>query len=327
MLINQHRTLSGLNVFLVIFVGTVLCLGVFYHLPEKLTPVLFEPGLDRLAGIRLGSNFSPTGNVLITLVLTLLQAFSLNRVVNHFNLLGKPSFLTALMFMTLVSLFIPFLVLSPTLICNFITIWMLQKLFNIYKHVDIKGIMFDLGLLVALGSLIYFPFIVMLLLIWSSLVIFRPFYWREWITPLLGVITVYFLLAVAYFWLERMDEFYQIFLPFTYAFPTKLNMDVHDYFVLIPIVISLGGFLFILKDNFFKSVVQIRKSFQLLFIMLLLIFGSFYLNEERSINHFLLCVPPLSIYLAYFFTHAKVKWFYETLYLVILSTIIYFQFF
>src|SRR5690606_18512492 len=236
--------LSGLNVFLVIFVGTVLCLGVFYHLPEKLTPVLFEPGLDRLAGIRLGSNFSPTGNVLITLVLTLLQAFSLNRVVNHFNLLGKPSFLTALMFMTLVSLFIPFLVLSPTLICNFITIWMLQKLFNIYKHVDIKGIMFDLGLLVALGSLIYFPFIVMLLF-WSSLVIFRPFYWREWITPLLGVITVYFLLAVAYFWLERMDEFYQIFLPFTYAFPTKLNMDVHDYFVLIPIVISLGGFLFI----------------------------------------------------------------------------------
>jgi len=204
---------------------------------------------------------------------------------------------------------------------------MLQKLFNIYKHVDIKGIMFDLGLLVALGSLIYFPFIVMLLLIWSSLVIFRAFYWREWITPLLGVITVYFLLAVAYFWLERMDEFYQIFLPFTYAFPTKLNMDVHDYFVLIPIVIAIVGFLFILKDNFFKSVVQIRKSFQLLFIMLLLIFGSFYLNQERSINHFLLCVPPLSIYLAYFFTHAKIKWFYETLYLIILSTIIYFQFF
>src|SRR5690606_4176031 len=157
MLINQHRTLSGLNVFLVIFVGTVLCLGVFYHLPEKLTPVLFEPGLDRLAGIRLGSNFSPSGNVLITLVLTLLQAFSFMRVVNHFSLLVKPSFMTALMFMTVVSLFIPSLGLSPTLICNFITIWMLQKLFKIYKHVHIKGIMFDLGLLVALASLIYFP--------------------------------------------------------------------------------------------------------------------------------------------------------------------------
>ncbi|MGM1428165.1 DUF6427 family protein [Sphingobacterium lactis] len=327
MIINQHRTLSGLNIFLVTLVGTILCLGVYLHLPDKLTPVLVEPGLNRLLGLHIGEDLNPQLNVIITLLLTLFQAFYLNRVVNHYNLLGKPSFLTSLMFMTLVSLFIPFLVLSPTLICNFITIWMLQKLFNIYKHVDVKGTMFDLGLIVALGSLIHFPFIVMLLLIWGSLIIFRPFDWREWFTPLLGVITIYFLLAVAYFWLERMDEFYQIFIPFTYNLPTRLDMDMNDYFVLIPIVISLGGFLFILKDNFFKSVVQIRKSFQLLFIMLVLIFGSFYLNEERSINHFLLAVPPLSIYLAYFFTHAKMKWFYETLYVVILLTIIYFQFF
>lgn len=327
MLINQHRTLSGLNIFLVTLVGTVLCLGAYTHLPERLTPVLFEPGLANLLGFQIGENISPQSNVFITLALTILQAFYLNRVVNHFNLLGKPNFLTALMFMTLVSVFIPFLVLSPTLICNFITIWMLHKLFNIYKHSDVKGIMFDLGLLIALGSLIYFPFIVMLFLIWASLVIFRPFAWREWVTPLLGVIVVYFLLAVAYFWLERMDEFYQIFIPFSYAFPTRLNMDMHDFFVLIPIVVALVGFLFILKDNFFKSVVQVRKSFQLLFVMLILIFASFYLNIDKSVNHFLLTIPAISIYLAYFFTYAKLRWFYETLYAVIIATIIYFQFF
>ena len=204
---------------------------------------------------------------------------------------------------------------------------MLQKLFNIYKHTDITGIMFDLGLLVAAGSLIYFPFIVMLILIWASLITFRPFAWREWITPLLGCITVYFLLAVCYFWLDRMSEFYQIFIPFTYAFNTDLQIDILDYLVLIPIILALIGFLLILKDNFFKSVVHVRKSFQLLFVMLVLIFASFYLNETKSINHFLLCVPPLSIYLAYFFTHAKIKWFYETLYIVILLTIVYLQFF
>ena len=327
MLIEQHRTLSGLNVFLVIVVGIALCLGVYLHLPDSLTPVFFEPALDRLLDLQLGSKFSPSFNVLLTLVLTLIQAFYLNQLVNHFNLLGKPNFLTSLMFITLVSTFLPFLVLSPTLICNFITIWMLQKLFNIYKHTDITGIMFDLGLLVAAGSLIYFPFIVMLLLIWASLITFRPFAWREWVTPLLGGITVYFLLAVCYFWLDRMSEFYQIFIPFTYAFNTDLQIDVLDYLVLIPIVLALIGFLLILKDNFFKSVVHVRKSFQLLFVMLILIFASFYLNETKSINHFLLCVPPLSIYLAYFFTHAKIKWFYETLYVVILLTIVYLQFF
>lgn len=124
-----------------------------------------------------------------------------------------------------------------------------------------------------------------------------------------------------------MSEFYQIFIPFTYAFNTDLQIDILDYLVLIPIILALIGFLLILKDNFFKSVVHVRKSFQLLFVMLVLIFASFYLNETKSINHFLLCVPPLSIYLAYFFTHAKIKWFYETLYIVILLTIVYLQFF
>lgn len=327
MLIEQHRTLSGLNIFLVVVVGIVLCLGVYLHLPESLTPVFFEPGLGRLLGVQLGDRLSPHLNVILALTLTLFQAFYLNRVVNDFNLLGKPNFLTALMFMTLVSTFIPFLVLSPTMICNFITIWMLQKLFNIYKHADITSIMFDLGLLVAVGSLIYFPFIVMLLLIWASLITFRPFAWREWVAPLMGGTAVYFILAVAYFWLERMDEFYQIFVPFTYSLPTDLHIDIQDYLVLIPVVFALIGFLLILKDNFFKSVVHVRKSYQLLFFMLILIFGSFYLNESKSINHFLLCVPLLSIYLAYFFTHAKIKWFYEILYVVILLAIVYLQFF
>jgi len=89
MLINQHRTLSGLNIFLVSLVGTVLCLGVYLHLPDRLTPVLFEPAIANLIGLEVGQNLSPQINVIITLLLTVLQAFNLNRVVNHFNLLGS----------------------------------------------------------------------------------------------------------------------------------------------------------------------------------------------------------------------------------------------
>ena len=263
---------------------------------------------------------------MITLILTLLQAFFLNRIINHFNFLGKPTFLTALLFMSLVSVFLPFLVLSPTLICNFITIWMIDKLFNIYKQADVKILMFDLGMIVALGSLIYFPFIVMLLLLWIALIIFRPFIWREWVTPVLGFSLVYFLLGVIYYWRDRWDEFLEIFKPFANPLPTGLHVDYHDYFVVIPILVALLLFLLVLKDQYFRSIVHLRKSFQLLFYMLLLIIGSFYLNTKITINHFLLCAPPLAIYLAYYFAHAKVKWLYESIYIIIIGTIIYFQF-
>lgn len=326
MIIAQHRNLSALNLVLVTMAGTVLCLGAYLHLPENLTPILFEPALNNLIGVEIGRSLSPQLNVIVTLFLTLLQAFHLNKIVNYHNFLGKPNFLTALMFMTLVSLFVPFLVLSPTLICNFLTIWMLSKLFKIYKQPDVKGIMFDLGLIVALGSLVYFPFIAMLALLWISLLVFRAFHWREWLTPLLGVVTVYFLLGVVYYWLRRLDDFYEIFAPLVYPFPTALNVDYHDYLVLIPVVLALLMFLGVLRNQYFKSIVHVRKSFKLLFYMLLIVGASFYMNDRVTINHFLLCVPPLSIYLAYFFTYAKNKWIYEISYLLIILFIVYFQY-
>lgn len=327
MIINQHRKFTPFNIVSVSLVGLVLCLGVFLHLPERITPILFEPAINNLIGVEFGSNLRPAENVFITLLLTLLQGFLLNRVVSHFNFLGKPNFLTALMYMTLVSLFAPFLVLSPPLICNFIAIWMLGKLFNIYKQQDVKGLMFDLGMIVAAGSLIYFPFLLMMILLWISLIIFRPFNWREWMTPLLGCSTIYFLLGVIYFWLDRLKEFFAIFEPLAYPFPTELSLNIYDYLVIVPIIVALLLFLVVLKDQFFRSVVHLRKAFQLLFFMILLTLGSFYVNEHITINHFLLCAPPLAIYLAYYFTHAKTKWVYESLYIFIILTILYFQFF
>src|SRR5690606_39594096 len=130
----------------------------------------------------------------------------------------KPYFILSLFYMTLVSLLSSFLVLTPPLICNFITIWMLGKLFNIYIHYDINALMLDLGMIVAIGSLIYFPFMVMMVLLWISLLIFRPFNWREWLTPLLGFSTIYFLLGVIYYWMGRLPEFFAIFKPLSYAF-------------------------------------------------------------------------------------------------------------
>ncbi|TDS15745.1 DUF6427 family protein [Sphingobacterium paludis] len=327
MIIRQHRKFTPFNIVSVSIVGLALCLGVFLHLPDKITPILFEPAINNLIGITFGDNLRPGENVFITLLLTLLQAFFLNRIVSHFNFMGKPNFLTALMYMTLVSLFAPFLVLSPPLICNFIAIWMLGKLFNIYKQTDVKGLMFDLGMIVAAGSLIYFPFMLMMLLLWISLIIFRAFNWREIITPLLGFTTIYFLLGVIYYWLGRLNEFYAIFEPLAYPFPKELSLNVYDYLVIVPIIIALIFFLAVLKDQFFRSVVHLRKAFQLLFFMVLLTLGSFYLNEHITINHFLLCAPALAIYLAYYFTHSKSKWIYETLYIVIIVTILYFQFF
>ncbi|WP_257666123.1 DUF6427 family protein [Parapedobacter tibetensis] len=326
-MINQFRKYTPLNILLLSIIGLLLCLGVFIHLPENLMPVFFEPAISNFTGTLYPENISPEANVVITLILTIIQGLLINRVVNDFNLVGRPGFLAALMYMVLASLILPFLVLSPILICNFLSIWMLSKLLSIYRRAEIKPLMFDLGMIVALGSLVYFPFIVMLLLLWFSLVVFRPFNWREWIAAFIGFLTVYFLLGVVYLWFDRLGEFYEIWLPLTHPFPTSIHMEIYDYLVLLPVVLILVLFAFTLRQNFFKSVVHIRKSFQLLFCMLMLSIVSFYLNPDYAINHFLLAVPPISIYMAYYFNYATKRWFYESVFALLLLTILYFQFF
>jgi len=326
-MINQFRKYTPLNILFLSVVGLVLCLGVFLHLPDNLMPVFFEPAISNFTGKLLPENITPEANVLITLILTIIQALLLNNIVNRFNLVGRSSFLPALMYMTLASLMLPFLVLSPILICNFLTIWMADKLLSIYRRTEIKPLMFDLGMIVALGSLVYFPFIVMLLLLWCSLMIFRPFNWREWVAIPIGFATIYFLLGVIYLWFDRMDAFYEIWLPLTYPFPTSIHIDIYDYLVLLPVAAILVLFVITLRKNLFKSVVHIRKSFQLLFCMFALAIISFYLNADWSINHFLLAAPPIAIYMTYYFSYAAKRWFYESIFALLFLTIIYFQFF
>ncbi len=327
-MIGQFRKYTPINILWLSVTGLMLCLGVFLHLPDDLTPIFFEPAIANFTGqLYPAADISPEANVIITLAITIIQALLINKVVSELNLLGRPSFLAALMYMTLASLILPFLVLSPILVCNFLSIWMLSKLLNLYRQTDIKPLMFDLGMIVALGSLVYFPFIVMFLLLWCGLIIFRPFNWREWAAAFIGFLAVYFLLGIVYLWFDRMDDFYGLWLPLTYPFSTSIRVDIYDYLVLLPVVLILVLFFFTLRQNLFKSVVHIRKSFQLLFCMVILTAVSFYLNAGLKVNHFLLSVPPIAIYMAYYFSYATKRWLYESAFALLVLTIVYFQFF
>ncbi len=322
-MISIFRRISPLTFILLVVVAIVLRLGVFLKLPEILPLSFGEP----FAWLLISSQplfLSPVVNVAITAVLILIQALIFNKIINNYNLLGKPTMLPALMYVTVSALFAPFLIITPPLICNFLLIWMISKLLSIHRRQDAISVMFDLSMMVAIGSLIYFPFIAMVPLLWLSLLIFRPFYWREWISILTGFAVIYFFLAVYYYWYDSLNKFYTIWLPLTNRFAANFSIN-YGYIVLIPVLMILVLSALSLQQNFFRSFVQVRKSFQLLFYMFLLILLSFYIKPESRLPHFILCVAPGSVFMAYYFLNAKVRWFYESLYLILAGVIIYFQ--
>ena len=325
-MINFFKTLNPLNILWLGVILFVLRVAYLVNLPVKIDAQFLAPFQHILLSPRFRYDISPLSSFVIAGALVFIQALLLNQLVNHFNLLGKPTFLPALMYVTVSGLFTPFLVLSPPLICNFLVIWMLFKLFSFYKSTDAKSTAFDLGMIVALGSLIYLPFICLFLTIWIALVLFKPFNWREWIACIMGYATIFFFLAVYYFLNDSLTRFGDIWLPLATKASPNLNINYFGYLVLVPVCIILVLSFFTLRQNFYKSYVQVRKSFQLLLFIFLIAAVTFYVRAAPQLSHFLLCAVPMAIFFAYYFLYASRKWFYEVLYGLLLVAIVYFQF-
>ncbi len=324
-MIRQFRNLSPLNLFLLAAFAVLIRLGYFGRLPDTLFLDFEEPFARFLVPVELSNALSPLANVSIALVLVFIQSLIFNRVINRHNLVGKSTYLPALMFLTTSALLTNFLFLSPALVCNFLLIWMMDKFLDVYRQDEARSVMFDLGMLIALGSLFYFPFIAFLPLLWISLLIFRPWNWREWVAGLMGFITIYFFLAVYYYWYDQLEDFPYIFSPLVKQFPTRISINILDYLVLIPALMVLILAVIQLRQTFFRSFVQVRKAYQFLLFMLLLAMASYYLKAHFSTYHFILCIPALSVFMAYYFFNATKKWVYETLYFLLLAMIVYSQ--
>ncbi|GGH14426.1 hypothetical protein GCM10007422_35760 [Pedobacter zeae] len=301
-------------------------IAIFHETHDKLNFDFLEPFARLLINIDLDNAFTPYTNIFIASVLVYIQALIFNRIVNNHNLLGKPSFLPGLMLITGTSLFMPFMILSPALICNFLLIWIIDKFLKLGKSANSITNVFDIGMIIAVGTLIYFPFMAMLLMIFLALLLFRSFSWREWVAGLVGFITVFFFLAVFYYWNDNLSSFYQIWKPLGNKFPSVFKINYNDYLVLIPVAVIIILASLQLRENFFRSFISTRKGFQLLFFMFVVSAASFYLKPDFRTWHFLLCVPPGAVLLAYYFSNAKKRWFYETLFLLFVLSIQYFLF-
>ena len=325
-MINLFRSLNPINLIILAAYALFMRMAILLNLPAQLNFDFFESYTNFFIQIPLTNSLSPLANVLIATLLIFIQALLFNRIINNHGLLAKPSYLPALLYITGSSLFLQFLILSPPLICNFLLIWMMDKFMKIGKAANAMTIMLDVGMMIAIGTMIYFPFIVLLVMLWLSLLLYRSFNWREWIAGLIGFFTIFFFIAVFYYLNDQINNFYKIWSPLANSFPSVLKIKYDDYLVLIPVAIIIVLATLQLRENFFRSFISTRKAFQMLFFTFIVTIISFYTKADFRVYHFLLCVPPGAVLLAYYFSNAKKPWFYESLFAVLVFSIQYFLF-
>ncbi len=325
-MINLFRRSNIGNLLGLLLYTLFLRMAIFFNPPEQWNFEFLEPYTKLLLQIPKTALLNPGPNVMVAALLIYLQALIFNRIVNQHNLLQKPSDLPALMYISCSSLFLQFQIISPPLVCNFLLLWIMDKFLKLGKTNQALFSLFDVGMLIGLGTLIYFPFVALLGMLWLSLLLYRSFNWREWVAGLIGFLTIFFILGVAFYWQGNFYAFKQIWLPLTNKFPTVFTVNYKDYLVLIPVIIMFVLALIQLRENFYRSFINTRKAFQMLFFMFLVGLLSFYTKPDFRLYHFLLCVPPGAVLLAYYFSNAKVRWFYESLFAIFVISMQYFLF-
>ncbi len=265
-------------------------------------------------------------NVIITSVVIFAQALWLNKIVMDFSLLFRGSYLPALFYVIMASMFPTFLTLDAAILITFSLLWLLTKLFGLYKSNHATMITFDSGMIIACTSLLYFPSVLWLLLIWIALIIFRPFAWREWISGLAGFMLPYLFVALFYFWNDDMQAFIRIWSPLKNSlWITNIHMSLIDFLPLLPITLIFLIALNKMKENFYKNVVHVRKCQQLLIFTILVSALAYYIKPSFRFNHFILLAAPLAVFISYYFLVAKKAWLSELLVLFLMLSILFFQ--
>jgi len=265
--------------------------------------------------------------IIFAFIMVLFQAFYLESIINSNDLRVKNSHLPSLFYLIIASSMPSFLTLNPVMLANLPLLFTVHLLFSSYRKDEAFSDVFDAGFLVAIASLIYFPAIVFLPMIWIALILLRPFIWREWVISLLGFLVPYIFALSYFFWFDRLGWFVYEKL-FRLFFVSFLHSAIpHAYYYYIAIIIPL--LIFSLLEHFrLMQTGQIRIQKYLLLILWFFFFsiGSYLLAPSWSFNHFTLLAIPVSVFFGNYFLSINRNWIAEILFLLLLATILYGQF-
>lgn len=114
----------------------------------------------------LGSNGKISLSIGVGLVM--FEGFLLNRIINNNKILPERNNLVAFFYILFSSIHTAFLYANPVLLANLFIILAFGQLLSIYNQRNVLKEVFNASLLISIASLVYFPAILLILLIWAT---------------------------------------------------------------------------------------------------------------------------------------------------------------
>ena len=306
-MIGFFRQKNPGNVFLLLIYALVLKFSMFLH---PVLPVLHKEDnyLYRFILHALNSLFFSAAILysIFTFLLLFAQATLFNRICNYHKLFPRANFLPGMSYLLVTSLLQDWNHFSAPLLINFIMIWAWYRMIELYNNTRPVTSIFNIGLLTGLATLLYVPATAFLLLVLFALIIMRPFRIQEWLVGFLGFTSpYYFLLLVLYFtnqlnWKNVLPHI-QFALP---AMPTSIWITLGMMLLIIPFI--MGGYF--VQNNLNKMLIQVRKSWSLLLVFLIVAVVVILINKANSYENWIVTAVPFAAFhaSAYFYSSNKI---------------------
>ena len=283
------------NVILLLIYGLILKFPVFLHpkLPvaSSTDSYLYLKMLQFLLTV---TGSSALVFSFLSFLIIFLQASLFNRIVNHHKLFPKPNYLVGMSFMLVTSLVPSWSYFSAPLLVNLLMLWGLYRMLNLYNTNQPGAAIFNLGILVGVCSMIYFPSIVFTLLILLSLVIMRPFRAREWVIGLIGVTTPYYFLFIFLYLAGEWS--WRVILPAVRfhlpALPSSIPITISIALLVLPFIV--GGFF--VQNNLNKMLIQVRKAWSLILLFLMIAASVIFMNDDAEYINWALTALPFAAF-------------------------------
>jgi Family of unknown function (DUF6427) len=293
------------NTFLLFVYGILLKLPMFLHpkVPQvqQIDGFLYRALLKWLQPIV--GNF-PGIYAIFAFLLLYSQAVSFNKLVNDLKLMQKPNYLTGMSYLLVTSLFTEWNMLSAPLIINTFLIWVWARMSGLHNDANPKTSLFNIGIAIGLSTFFYFPSLAFAALIIFGLAIIRPFKLSEWLIALLGIITPYYFVLA---WVFLMDKWKGYQFPGFALTSPKFNQTYWSYIaIIIVLVTGIAGFFYV-QQNFRRQLIQARKSWNLIFLYLIVAVFVPFINATHTFEYWILCAVPVAVFLGAAFLYPTKK--------------------
>jgi hypothetical protein len=296
------RDKSIINIFFLV----ILSIGVHLHFFVE-TPLVISNSNDGVFSLLLKTYISgqpQTALFVLYHLLVLIQAIRLNMVLSDLRMFQNTNYTTAMAYVLLSGMLTQWCSLSPALIANFLLIWLFIKLSRLYNHPSPKTLLFNTGFIVGISVVCYHPTAILILVVLFALAVVRPFNLAEWVILLMGILLPYYFLAAWLFLNDQLTAF-SSYLPYL-----QLNLPLEKWDV--PLIVRLSVLLIVLLAGLYywqvsnkRMVIQIRKNWGVMMVMLLILLPIPFIFLHAGIESALMSLVPLGAFAGNTFSYPR----------------------